>query len=106
MNLEPIENGLAEVKTKQVNLGEQLAEQNASLRHMESRLETIEEAIAHNAHSHKELLGGLKSLGSRVEELRASGRKAKVISLVVLGLLGLSISLNLVLLLQTLRILR
>lgn len=106
VNLEPIENGLAELKTEQLNLGEQLAEQNASLQRIESRLETIEEAAAHKALSHQELLGGLKSLGSRVEELKASGRKAKVVSQVVLGLLGLSVLLNLVLLLQALRLLR
>ncbi len=94
VNLEPIENGLAELQAEHRDLRAQLRtqvlEQNASLERVESRLVMVEETAVSNAVAQRELLKELKAVGHRVEELKAAGRKARVFALIALGLLGVS----------------
>ncbi len=103
VNLEPIENSLAELQAEHRDLRAQLRtqvlEQNASLERVESRLVMVEETAASNAVAQQDLLKELKAVGHRVEELKAAGRKASVFVLIALGLLGVSIALNVFLLL-------
>jgi hypothetical protein len=108
VNLEPIENGLAEVRAEQRGLRSQLAQvldQNESLKRVEGRLEIVEEAATRSTIAQQELLKEMKAVSDRVEELKASGRKVRVFALVALGLLALSLLVNLVLLLRALHIL-
>jgi len=102
VNLEPIENGLAELKTELQGLRGQVSAQNSSHQQIESRLEMVEAAAARDAVAHQELLKELKAVGNLVEELKAAGRKTKVFAAVALVPLALLIMLNLVLLLRAL----
>lgn len=105
VNLEPIENSLAELQAEHRGLRAQALEQNSSLGRVEGRLVTLEDAVSRNALAQQELLNELKAIGSRAEELRVAGRKARVLALIALGLLGLSILFNVVLLLLARRFL-
>jgi hypothetical protein len=105
IDLKPIEISLVELQADNCSLHAQVLEQNASLGRVEERLETLEDAASRNALAQQELLRELKAVGSRLDELRVAGRKAKVLALVALGLLGLSILLNVVLLLLSRRML-
>ena len=95
VDLAPIEEGLTELRTQQRDLRNQVAEQNSSLKRVEDQLEMVREATDRNTLEQQELL----------EDLKAVGRKVKVISIVVLGLLAVSILLNVLLLLHIQRVL-
>jgi hypothetical protein len=100
VNLEPIEDGLAELQAEQRDLRGQLLEQNASLKRIEDRLELASEAAESSARAQQELMEKLKAVGQRVETLRAVGQRANLFALVALGLLALSVALNVLLLLH------
>lgn len=95
VNLKPIENGLAELQTQQRDLRTQMAEQNASLKRVEDRLEMVREATDRNTLEQQELL----------EDLKAVGSKIKIITVIALILLAGSIGLNVFFLLHIERIL-
>lgn len=105
VNLEPVEKGLAELKTQLHSLRAQVSDQDALFQRIESRLKLAEDAAVRNTIAQQELLKGLKAVGDRVEDLKAAGRKSKALAQVTLGLLVLSILLNLVLLMRSLHIL-
>ncbi|MGD0096570.1 MAG: hypothetical protein ABSB60_08745 [Terracidiphilus sp.] len=94
VDLTTVEDGLAELQAGQRDLREQMIEQNAAVMRVEERLETMEEAIARNALAQQELLKEVRILGASVNELRRHLSKAKLLAIAVLGLLALSILVN------------
>ena len=95
VNLAPIEKGLTELQTQHRELRDQVVEQNASLKRVEDHLEMVREATDRNTLEQQELLEDLKSVGNKVN----------VVAVIALGLLGISILLNLVLYLHIQRVL-
>jgi len=95
VNLAPIENGLAELQTQHHDLRVQVMEQNSSLKRVEDQLEMVREATDRNTLEQQELL----------EDLKTVGNKMNVVALIALGLLAVSVLLNLVLYLHIQRVL-
>jgi hypothetical protein len=95
VNLAPIENGLAELQTQQRELRNQVVEQNSSLKRVEDQLEMVREATDRNTLEQQELL----------EDLKGVGNKLNLFALIAMGLLALSVLLNIILYLHILRVL-
>ena len=95
VNLAPIEDGLAELQTQQSELRNQVVEQNASLKRVEDQLEMVREATDRNTLEQQELM----------EDLKGVGRKVTVFAFLALGLLLVSVAINVVLFLHILRVL-
>jgi hypothetical protein len=95
VNLEPIEDGLAELQTQHRDLRNQILEQNSSLKRVEDQLEMVREATDRNTLEQQELFEDLKTVGTKVN----------VVAFVVLALLAVSILLNAVLYLHIRRVL-
>jgi hypothetical protein len=95
VNLAPIENSLNDLQTRHGELRGQVAEQNASLKRVEDRLEMVREATDRNTLEQQELMADLKSVG----------RKVNVIAAFALILLAASIAVNVVLYLHIRRVL-
>jgi hypothetical protein len=87
------------------NLRAQVSDQHASIERVESRLELVEDASARNTLEQQELHQELKAVAHRVEELKVAGHKANVFAMVALALLGLSVLLNVILVLYLRRVL-
>ena len=64
---------------------EQMGEQNTSLKRVEDHLEMVREATDRNTLEQQELL----------EDLKAVGNKVNLVAIIALGLLGVSVLLNL-----------
>jgi hypothetical protein len=117
VNLAPIEDSLAELQAEHRDLHSQVLEQNASFQRVEEQLEAVSESTGRNTLAQQTQSASLKrvedqlellseatdrnALGQRamLEEMREIGRKANVLALVGLGLLVVSILLNVLLLL-------
>jgi len=95
VNLAPIEDGLAELQTQQRELRNQVVEQNSSLKRVEDQLEMVREATDRNTLEQQELL----------EDLKGVGNKLNLFALIAMGLLALSVLLNIILYLHILRVL-
>ncbi len=95
VDLEPVEHALDELKTHHRELRIQVMEQNSSLKRVEDQLEMVREATDRNTLEQQELL----------EDLKTVGNKVNVFALVALGLLAISILLNLILFLHIQRVL-
>lgn len=102
VNLAPIEDGLAELQTQQLelqtqqrDLRTQLVEQNSSLKRVEDHLEMVREATDRNTLEQQELMEDLKSVGSKVN----------LFAFIALGLLAVSVLINVLLYLHILRVL-
>jgi hypothetical protein len=95
VNLAPIEEGLAELQTQHCELRDQVVEQNSSLKRVEDQLEMVREATDRNTLEQQELL----------EDLKTVGNKVNVVALIALGLLVITILLNLVLYMHIQRVL-
>jgi hypothetical protein len=95
VNLAPIEDGLAELQTQHKELRDQVVEQNSSLKRVEDQLEMVREATDRNTLEQQELMEDLKVVGSKVN----------VFALVALGLLAVSVLINIVLYLHILKVL-
>jgi hypothetical protein len=95
VDLAPIQAGLAELRTQHRDLHDQVAEQNISLKHVEDKLEAVREATDRNTLEQQELLEDLKTVGSKVN----------LVAIIALGLLGISILLNVALYLHIQRVL-
>jgi len=95
VNLAPIEDGLAELQAQQRELRDQVVEQNASLKRVEDQLEAVREATDRNTLEQQELM----------EDLKVVGNKVNMFSLVALGLLAISVIINVVLYLHIVRVL-
>ena len=74
LDLAPIEDGLAELRSQQNGLRNQVMEQNTSLRRVEDQLEMVREATDRNTLEQQELL----------EDLKAYGNKVRVVAVVAL----------------------
>jgi hypothetical protein len=95
VNLAPIEDGLADLQTQQRELRNQVVEQNSSLKRVEDQLEMVREATDRNTLEQQELL----------EDLKGVGNKLNLFALIAMGLLALSVLLNIILYLHILRVL-
>jgi hypothetical protein len=95
VNLEPLEDGLAELRSQHRDLRNQIVEQNSSLKRVEDHLEMVREATDRNTLEQQELLEDLKSVGNKVN----------MFALLALVLLAVSIVLNVILFLHIKRVL-
>ncbi len=95
IDLQPIENSLSDLQVQQGNIKEQLADQNASLKRVEDHLEMVREATDRNTLEQQELIEDLKTMGNRVN----------LLALLFLGLLVISVLLNIFLFLHIQRVL-
>jgi len=95
VNLQPIENSVAELQIEQRALRDQVADQNVSLKRVEDHLQMVREATDRNTLEQQELIEDLKGISSRMN----------LLALLFLGLLVISVLLNLFLLLHIQRVL-
>jgi hypothetical protein len=95
VNLEPLEDGLAQLQTQHRDLRNQIVEQNTSLKRVEDQLEMVREATDRNTLEQQELL----------EDLKAVGTKVTTFAFFALALLAASILINLILYLHIRRVL-
>jgi len=94
-NLAPVESALARLHVEQRELRGQVAEQNTSLKRVGDQLELVKEATDRNTLEQQELM----------EDLASIRKKMKVFAWTGLGLLVLSIVVNVILFLRLQRIL-
>lgn len=87
VDLAPLNEGLAELRTQHRQLRDQLTEQNGTLKRVEDQLEMVREATDRNTLEQQELL----------EDLKSFSHKAKIGAFVAIGLLTLGVVLNVVL---------
>jgi len=95
VDLQPIENALADLHVEQANFKDQLADQNTALKRVEDHLEMVREATDRNTLEQQELIEDLKSISSRVN----------LLALLFLALLIISVLLNIFLFLHIQRVL-
>jgi len=95
VDLQPLEHGLSELQIQQRDLKDQFAEQNTSLKRVEDQLEMVREATDRNTLEQQELIEDLKTMGNRVN----------LLALLFLGLLVVSVLLNVFLFLHIQRVL-
>jgi len=95
LNLEPLEDGLAELQTQHRDLRNQIVEQNTSLKRVEDQLEMVREATDRNTLEQQELIEDLKSVGAKVTTF----------AFFALALLAISILVNVILYLHIRRVL-
>ena len=95
VDLAPIHEDLAEIRTLHRNLRDQITEQNGTLKRVEDQLEMVREATDRNTLEQQELL----------EDLKTFSNKVKIVAIVAIGLLTLGVVLNLVLYLHIQRVL-
>jgi hypothetical protein len=95
VNLAPIANGLAELQNQHRELRDQVVEQNTSLKRVEDRLEMVREATDRNTLEQQELMQDLKGLGKKVNR----------VAIAALGLLAVSVIVNILLYLHIQRVL-
>jgi hypothetical protein len=89
-DLDPIQDGLADLRMQQRDLRVQLINQNASLKRVEDRLETVREATDRNTLEQQEL----------IVDLKAVSRKVNLFAILVFLLLAASIVMNVLLFTQ------
>jgi hypothetical protein len=95
VDLVPLTDGIAELQTQQHELRNQVVEQNSSLKRVEDQLEMVREATDRNTLEQQELL----------EDLKVVGNKVNLFALIAIGLLAVSVVINVVLYLHILRVL-
>jgi hypothetical protein len=95
VDLAPFEKGLAEMQAQHRELREQFVEQNSSLKRVEDQLELVREATDRNTLEQQELL----------EDLKTVGNKVNLVAVVAIGLLGISVVINLLLYMHIQRVL-
>ena len=95
VDLEHIEDGLAELQSQHHELRNHVLEQHSTLKRVEDQLEMVREATDRNTLEQQELVEDLKTVGSKVN----------VFAVVALALLAVSIVLNVILFLHIQRVL-
>lgn len=95
VDLAPIQNSVAELRVQHRELSDQLHEQTDSIRKVEDQLSMVREATDRNTLEQQELM----------EDLKSVGKKVNMVALVALGLLAVSVLLNLILYLHIQRVL-
>lgn len=95
VDLQPIEHGLADLQVQQAGLKDQIADQNTALKRVEDHLQMVREATDRNTLEQQELIEDLKTITSRMN----------LLALLFLGLLVISVLLNIFLFLHIQRVL-
>lgn len=95
VNLAPLKEHIAELQTLHQDLREQIVEQNNSLKRVEDHLELVREATDRNTLEQQELLEDLKSMGSKVN----------IVAAIAIGLLAISLIVNMALYMHIQRVL-
>jgi hypothetical protein len=95
VDLAPIENGLTELQLQHRDLRGQVIEQNSSLKRVEDQLDMVREATDRNTLEQQELIEDLKTMANRVN----------LVAALLIGLLVVSVLLNLFLFLHIQRVL-
>lgn len=95
VDLQPIENSLAGLQLQQSGLKDQLVEHNTALKRVEDHLELVREATDRNTLEQQELIEDLKAITGRIN----------LFALLFLGLLVISVLLNIFLFLHIQRVL-
>ncbi len=95
LDLTPIKENIAELQTLHKDLRVQIVEQNNSLKRVEDRLELVREATDRNTLEQQELL----------EDLKAVGSKVNVVAAIAIGLLAISLLVNMALYMHIQRVL-
>jgi len=95
VDLQPLQHTLADLQVQHHDLKDSLADQNASLKRVEDHLEMVREATDRNTLEQQELIEDLKTMGNRVN----------LLAVLFLGLLVISVLLNVFLFLHIQRVL-
>jgi hypothetical protein len=95
IDLTPIHASISELQSTHRELRDQVTQQNASLKRVEDQLEMVREATDRNTLEQQELL----------EDLKSTGRKVNVVAVIVIGLLTISLLVNIELFLHIRRVL-
>jgi hypothetical protein len=95
VDLVPLKEEIAELQAFHKELRERIAEQSNSLKHVEDRLELVREATDRNTLEQQELLEDLKSMGSKVN----------IVAAIAIGLLAISLLVNMALFMHIQRVL-
>jgi septal ring factor EnvC (AmiA/AmiB activator) len=95
IDLSPVQQSIAELQTQHRNLRDQVSEQNACLNRVQDHLEAVREATDRNTLEQQELLDDLKSMG----------RKVNLVAAIAIGLLAISLLVNLALFMHIQRVL-
>jgi hypothetical protein len=95
VDLTPIRENIAELQSLHKDLRVQIVEQNSSLKRVEDHLELVREATDRNTLEQQELL----------EDLKAMGSKVNVVAAIAIGLLAISLLVNMALYLHIQRVL-
>ncbi len=95
VDLAPIKESIAELQVMHVELREHIAEQSTSLKRVEDHLELVREATDRNTLEQQELMEDLKSMGSKVN----------VVAAIAIGLLAISLLVNMALYMHIQRVL-
>jgi hypothetical protein len=95
VDLTPIKESITELQTLHKDLRVQIVEQNNSLKRVEDHLELVREATDRNTREQQELLDDLKAMGSKVN----------VVAAIAIGLLAISLLVNMALYLHIQRVL-
>lgn len=95
LDLQPLENSLTEIQVQHRELKEQLIDQNTSLKKVEDQLDMVREATDRNTLEQQELIEDLKIISNRIN----------LMALLFLGLLAVSVLLNIFLFLHIQRVL-
>ncbi len=83
VDLQPIENRLADLQVQQANVKDQLSDQNAALKRVEDHLDMVREATDRNTLEQQELIEDLKTISSRMNRFALLFLLLLVISLLV-----------------------
>jgi len=94
VNLAPLQEGLAQLQTQHRELHDQISEQITSLKRVEDQLDAVREATDRNTLEQQELL----------EDLKGVGHKVNVFAFIALGLLAVSVIVNVLLYLHIVKI--
>ena len=81
VDLEPVERGLAEVRTSHRELRSQVVEQATSLKRVEDQLERVREATDRNTLEQQELVEDLRTVGGRISTFAVIGLVILIISM-------------------------
>jgi hypothetical protein len=95
VDLGPLKENTAELQVMHVELREQLVDQSHSLKRVEDHLELVREATDRNTLEQQELL----------EDLKAMGSKVNVVAAIAIGLLAISLLVNMALYMHIQRVL-
>jgi chromosome segregation ATPase len=73
VDLEPLEDSLAELQMQHRALRNQFLEQNAALKRVEDKVETLRETVDRNAREQEELLDSIEAVRGRVNRFAIMG---------------------------------